>query len=139
GAMYGVNRATAARWLVTARKTVRARTIESLRARLELNPKECESLLGLVNSQLEVSMLNHLEPGPGEAPGSPGGAGKRRGAVDDGGRADPLSAEAPPRRTPAGAGAARRGAGPPRQRGRPGLPRRAAVRRRRRRPEARAV
>lgn len=75
GAMYGVNRATAARWLVTARKTVRARTIESLRARLELNPKECESLLGLVNSQLEVSMLNHLEPGPGEAPGSPGGAG----------------------------------------------------------------
>src|SRR5690606_27304661 len=37
GAMYGVNRATAARWLVTARKTVRARTIESLRARLELN------------------------------------------------------------------------------------------------------
>lgn len=62
GAMYGVNRATAARWLAAARRTVRARTIERLRACLELNPNECESLLGLVNSQLEVSMLNHLEP-----------------------------------------------------------------------------
>jgi RNA polymerase sigma-70 factor (ECF subfamily) len=64
GAMYGVNRATAARWLAAARRTVRARTIERLRACLELNPRECESLLGLVNSQLEVSMLNHLEPDP---------------------------------------------------------------------------
>jgi RNA polymerase sigma-70 factor (ECF subfamily) len=62
GAMYGVNRATAARWLVAARRTVKMRTIERLRACLELNPTECESLLGLVNSQLEVSMLNHLEP-----------------------------------------------------------------------------
>jgi len=68
GAMYGVNRATAARWLVAARRTLKARTIERLRAALELNSHECESLLGLVNSQLEVSMLAHLDAdveGPG--------------------------------------------------------------------------
>ena len=68
GAMYGVNRATAARWLVAARRTLKACTIERLRAALQLNPRECESLLGLVNSQLEVSMLAHLDvdvEGPG--------------------------------------------------------------------------
>jgi RNA polymerase sigma-70 factor (ECF subfamily) len=62
GALYGVNRATVARWLVAARRTLKTRTIERLRTCLELNPTECESLLGLVNSQLEVSMLSHLEP-----------------------------------------------------------------------------
>lgn len=70
GALYGVNRATAARWLVTARRAVRARTIERLRACLEINPNECESLLGLVKSQLDVSMLNHLDADHPEAPGA---------------------------------------------------------------------
>jgi len=74
GAMYGVNRATAARWLVAARRTVRARTLERLRSSLELNPTECESLLGLVNSQLEVSVLGHLEP---EADKPDAGSGSR--------------------------------------------------------------
>jgi RNA polymerase sigma-70 factor (ECF subfamily) len=60
GNLYGVNRATAARWLVAARRTLKARTIERLRSLLELSSGECESLLGLVNSQLDVSMLNHL-------------------------------------------------------------------------------
>jgi RNA polymerase sigma-70 factor (ECF subfamily) len=64
GAMYGVNRATAARWLAAAREIVKERTIRQLRARLQLNPRECESLLGLVNSQLEVSVLRHLGPEP---------------------------------------------------------------------------
>ena len=64
GAMYGVNRATAARWLAAARRALRARTLERLRSHLSLSPGEGESLLGLVNSQLEVSMLRHLEPGP---------------------------------------------------------------------------
>lgn len=62
GAMYGVNRATAARWLAAARQLLKERTFERLRASLALNPRECESLLGLVNSQLEVSILRHLEP-----------------------------------------------------------------------------
>jgi RNA polymerase sigma-70 factor (ECF subfamily) len=62
--MYGVNRATAARWLAAAREIVKERTIRQLRARLQLNPRECESLLGLVNSQLEVSVLRHLGPEP---------------------------------------------------------------------------
>jgi RNA polymerase sigma-70 factor, ECF subfamily len=62
GSMYGVNRATAARWLVAARQVLKERTIQQLRARLLLNPRECESLLGLVKSQLEVSVLRHLGP-----------------------------------------------------------------------------
>lgn len=69
GAMYGVNRATAARWLSAARQLLKERTFEHLRAGLALNPRECESLLGLVNSQLELSILRHLEPEP--EPGSP--------------------------------------------------------------------
>lgn len=68
GAMYGVDRTTVARWLVTARHVLKKRTIERLRACLELKARECESLLALVNSQLEVSLLRHLEleaDGPG--------------------------------------------------------------------------
>jgi RNA polymerase sigma-70 factor (ECF subfamily) len=68
GAMYGVNRATAARWLAAARRALsehaRARLVETLK----LGPSELDSLIALVNSQLEVSIVRRL--------GSPGSAGQ---------------------------------------------------------------
>ena len=62
GAMYGVNRATTARWLAGARRELRHRTVKHLQASLHLNPRECDSLIALVNSQLNVSILKHLPP-----------------------------------------------------------------------------
>jgi RNA polymerase sigma-70 factor (ECF subfamily) len=61
GTMYGVNRATAARWLATARESLRRGTVKDLRGRLQLEPRECDSLIALVNSQLDISVLRHLE------------------------------------------------------------------------------
>jgi RNA polymerase sigma-70 factor (ECF subfamily) len=61
GTMYGVNRATAARWLATARESLRRGTVKDLRGRLRLEPRECDSLIALVNSQLDISVLRHLE------------------------------------------------------------------------------
>jgi len=64
GVMYGVTSRTVQRWLVDLRETVRASTREGLRARLALSPSELDSLLGLVDSQLQVSLHRVL----GEAP-----------------------------------------------------------------------
>jgi RNA polymerase sigma-70 factor (ECF subfamily) len=60
GAIYSVDRATAARWLVAARQALVEKTKETLRARLQLSEGECDSLVGLVRSQLDVSILRRL-------------------------------------------------------------------------------
>lgn len=74
GSMYGVNRATAARWLVAARRALLQGARERLRERLQLSPSECDSIVALVNSRLDVSVLRHL--GPAE-PTDPGRGGPR--------------------------------------------------------------
>jgi RNA polymerase sigma-70 factor, ECF subfamily len=56
GVMYGVSSRTVQRWLVDLRESVLAKTREGLHARLGLEPAELESLLGLVDSQLELSL-----------------------------------------------------------------------------------
>jgi RNA polymerase sigma-70 factor (ECF subfamily) len=56
GVMYKVSSRTVQRWLVELRETVRVSTRESLKARLALSPSELDSLLGLVDSQLQVSL-----------------------------------------------------------------------------------
>jgi RNA polymerase sigma-70 factor (ECF subfamily) len=60
GVMYGVSSRTVQRWLVDLRETVRTSTREGLRARLTLSPSELDSLLGLVDSQLQVSLYRVL-------------------------------------------------------------------------------
>jgi RNA polymerase sigma-70 factor (ECF subfamily) len=60
GAMYSVNRATAARWLVAAKRTLALSAGQLLRERLKVSESECHSLLKLVRSQLDVSVLRHL-------------------------------------------------------------------------------
>jgi RNA polymerase sigma-70 factor, ECF subfamily len=56
GVMYGVSARTVQRWLAELRETLLARTREGLRVRLALSPSELDSLLGLVDSQLSVSL-----------------------------------------------------------------------------------
>ena len=56
GVMYGVSARTVQRWLVDLREQLLKATREGLRTRLSLSPSELDSLLGLVDSQLQVSL-----------------------------------------------------------------------------------
>lgn len=60
GSMYGVNRATAARWLVVARKSLLERARAAIRASLGASDEELDSLGLLLRSQLHVSLARHL-------------------------------------------------------------------------------
>jgi RNA polymerase sigma-70 factor (ECF subfamily) len=60
GTMYGVNRATAARWLAKARDSLLSITREEIRRGLGVSNRECDSILNLVQSQLDVSVARHL-------------------------------------------------------------------------------
>jgi RNA polymerase sigma-70 factor (ECF subfamily) len=55
-AAYRVHRATAARWVTSARTAVLDDMHRTLRARLQLTAAELDSLAGLVRSQLHVSL-----------------------------------------------------------------------------------
>jgi RNA polymerase sigma-70 factor (ECF subfamily) len=55
-AFYRVGRSTAGRWLADARDTLRDETSKELSRRLGLSRSQYVSLLGLVRSQLEVSL-----------------------------------------------------------------------------------
>lgn len=63
GALLGVHRATAARWIRATSDAVRSETRRLLHARLGLSPAELDSLAGLVQSQLHLS-LGRLLPSP---------------------------------------------------------------------------
>lgn len=56
GTMYGVSSRTVQRWLLDLREGLLQATRAGLSARLSLNPGELDSLLGLVDSQLQVSL-----------------------------------------------------------------------------------
>jgi RNA polymerase sigma-70 factor (ECF subfamily) len=60
GAMYAVNRATAARWLAAARQSLMISARAKLQERLRITESQCDSLVALVNSRLHVSILRHL-------------------------------------------------------------------------------
>jgi RNA polymerase sigma-70 factor (ECF subfamily) len=60
GGMYGVNRATAARWLVAARRSLFEQAKTIICARLGLNSNEYESVGAALQSQLHVSLLRHM-------------------------------------------------------------------------------
>ncbi|MEM1013744.1 MAG: transcriptional regulator, partial [Planctomycetota bacterium] len=57
---HDVHRATAARWLVSARETLAKDTQRILRARLHVTQSEIESLHRLVRSDLDVSLCRIL-------------------------------------------------------------------------------
>lgn len=60
GAIYQVHRATAARWLVRVRDKLLRATRQRLQAELALSQQGLDSILGLINSNLEVSLNRFL-------------------------------------------------------------------------------
>jgi RNA polymerase sigma-70 factor (ECF subfamily) len=60
GAAFGVHRATAARWLQRARGALVAATRGRLAARLKVSVDEIDSVIRLVQSQLDASMIRYL-------------------------------------------------------------------------------
>lgn len=60
GALYQVHRATAARWLAAARERLAAETQRGMLARLKIERSEYESILRLIQSQLDVSVARIL-------------------------------------------------------------------------------
>jgi RNA polymerase sigma-70 factor (ECF subfamily) len=60
GALYQVHRATAARWLAAARERLALETQRGMLARLRIERSEYESILRLIQSQLDVSVARIL-------------------------------------------------------------------------------
>ncbi len=70
GVIYRVHRATAARWVARARETLFDETRKNLSVRLRLAPSQLTSILDLVRSHVDVSLLRFLDgPGQGLDPG----------------------------------------------------------------------
>jgi RNA polymerase sigma-70 factor (ECF subfamily) len=56
GAFFHVHRATAARWVVALKQQLTAVAMEHVKARLQLDTAEAESLCALVRSQIDLSL-----------------------------------------------------------------------------------
>ena len=63
GALYGCHRATAARWLASARRDIYRHTRSSLSKRLRVDRDELASIWRLIQSQLDISVYRYLQPG----------------------------------------------------------------------------
>ena len=63
GVLYQVHRATAARWVQSARETLLTRTRRTFMMRARITSDECESIMRLVRSQLDVSLHRRLSAG----------------------------------------------------------------------------
>jgi RNA polymerase sigma-70 factor, ECF subfamily len=61
GAMYKANKSTVYRWMAKARDTLLRQTKKILSRRLGLQRHELDSLMGLVRSQLDVSLTRFLK------------------------------------------------------------------------------
>jgi len=64
GAIFRVHRATAARWLAKIRDDLVARTRMLMAQSLGVDTDEAASIVRLVQSQLDVSVIRHLGPPP---------------------------------------------------------------------------
>jgi RNA polymerase sigma-70 factor (ECF subfamily) len=60
GALYQVHRATAARWVQSAREKLLARTRRTFMLNARLSSDECESIMRMVRSQLDMSLQRRL-------------------------------------------------------------------------------
>lgn len=61
GQLYATHRSTIARWIVDARQQLLEETRRNLARRLRLSAPELESLMGLVRSQLDLSLHSFLQ------------------------------------------------------------------------------
>jgi RNA polymerase sigma-70 factor (ECF subfamily) len=62
GKLYGVHRATAARWLTEAREVLGTAIRTELAARLQISPEEVDSIVRLVQSRVDMSLDRLLVP-----------------------------------------------------------------------------
>jgi RNA polymerase sigma-70 factor (ECF subfamily) len=62
GKLYGVHRATAARWLTEAREVLGTAIRTELAARLQISPAEVDSIVRLVQSRVDMSLDRLLVP-----------------------------------------------------------------------------
>jgi RNA polymerase sigma-70 factor (ECF subfamily) len=60
GAIYRVHRVTAFRWLEKAKEKLVEATLVVMRTRLNVSPRELESVLRLIRSQVHLSLVRHL-------------------------------------------------------------------------------
>ncbi len=60
GALYHVHRATAARWIASARERLAEETRQRMIDHLKIQPSEYDSILQLIQSQLDVSVVRVL-------------------------------------------------------------------------------
>ena len=60
GALYGVHRVTASRWVLAAQAHVRRRMFEILDQRFGLSPAELQSLTEIVRSQLSLTITRAM-------------------------------------------------------------------------------
>jgi RNA polymerase sigma-70 factor (ECF subfamily) len=60
GAIYRVHRVTAFRWLEKAKERLVKVTLDELRSRLQLSPRELDSVLRMIRSQVHLSLVRHL-------------------------------------------------------------------------------
>jgi RNA polymerase sigma-70 factor (ECF subfamily) len=60
GALYGVHRATVARWVDAARSHLQTATHDGMMSRLRLDRGAVESIMRLIRSQIDVSVCGHL-------------------------------------------------------------------------------
>lgn len=63
GAAFGVHRATSARWLQRARAALVTQTRAKLAARLSMPVEQIDSVIRLVQSRLDASIVRHLRDG----------------------------------------------------------------------------
>jgi RNA polymerase sigma-70 factor, ECF subfamily len=66
GAAFGVHRATAARWLTRARASLVSATHKRLAARLDMPVEKIESVIRLVQSRLDASVIRYLRDRDGD-------------------------------------------------------------------------
>jgi RNA polymerase sigma-70 factor, ECF subfamily len=64
GALYRVHRSTAARWLATARERLLDGTRERMMERVRVSAGECDSILRIVQSRLDLSISRLFRAGP---------------------------------------------------------------------------
>jgi RNA polymerase sigma-70 factor, ECF subfamily len=60
GAIYGVHRTTAMRWIAATEAALLAGVKQRVEARLQLDSEDCDSLLALVRSRLDVTLTSLL-------------------------------------------------------------------------------
>jgi len=63
GALYQVHRATAARWVQSAREKLLTRTRRAFMLNARISSDECESIMRMVRSQLDISLHRRLGAG----------------------------------------------------------------------------